>query len=294
MPRLLYRGKRARIRSAHHLIRPLLVLVFVSGIVIAFWPVGQAAYGVWQQRALRAQWDAEAAESSAGRSPSGAGRRNGAGRAGTSVARRSDEGVADMDTVSNSSARATAPASRAPATSGQARATSPAVAHPRSEPSTKTRRTRAQRRPTLDLQPIHSALWGPVRLEIPAIGLDAIVVEGIDPPALSEGPGHDPASAWPGEPGNCVIAGHRNMYGWWFYRLGMLGSGATIKLSTPQRTCVYKVAKTTIVRETDTWVLHSPPAGAAPRLTLYTCALPHSSKRIVVVASLSATRRYSG
>ncbi|MBV9470194.1 MAG: sortase, partial [Abitibacteriaceae bacterium] len=99
-------------------------------------------------------------------------------------------------------------------------------------------------------------------------------------------PGHDPSSHLPGEHGNCIIAAHRNMYGWWFYRLGQLGSNSIIKLKSPTETYTYKVAKMTVTHATDTAILDDPiNPDAAPRLTLYTCAIPHGSKRIVVVAN---------
>jgi hypothetical protein len=45
------------------------------------------------------------------------------------------------------------------------------------------------------------------------------------------------------------------------------------------------------VRETQTEVLENEvPAGAAPRLTLYTCTLPLSTNRFVVVANLISRR----
>ena len=129
--------------------------------------------------------------------------------------------------------------------------------------------------------------WLPIRLLIPDIDLDAMVVQGIDGAALRRGPGHDPDSTFPGESGNCVIAAHRNMYGWWFYRLGRLGPNSIIQLRTPHETFIYKVALITTVAETETSILRAPRAlRSAPRLTLYTCTLPRGSNRIIVVANL--------
>ncbi len=42
-------------------LRDLATAVFVAGCVVALWPLGQTAYGVWSQRALQAQWRAEPA-----------------------------------------------------------------------------------------------------------------------------------------------------------------------------------------------------------------------------------------
>lgn len=128
--------------------------------------------------------------------------------------------------------------------------------------------------------------WLPTRIVIPDIGVDAVVVRGLDEAALQRGPGHDLSSALPGQPGNCVIAAHRNAYGWWFYKLNRLGSGARVELRTPHATHVYAVAATRVLPETATWALRAPHAASAPRLTLYTCALPRGPHRIVVWATL--------
>src|SRR5262249_14403036 len=53
--------------------------------------------------------------------------------------------------------------------------------------------------------------WG--RIEIPRVGLDWVVVEGIEDADLRKGPGHVPDTAGPDAPaGNCVIAGHRDSF----------------------------------------------------------------------------------
>ena len=47
------------------------------------------------------------------------------------------------------------------------------------------------------------------RILIPAIELEKIVVEGVDPANLKKGPGHMPWTPMPGQAGNTVISGHR-------------------------------------------------------------------------------------
>src|SRR3974390_1063118 len=49
-------------------------------------------------------------------------------------------------------------------------------------------------------------------IEIPTVGLDQIVVEGIGTPQLRDGPGHYPGTPLPGQAGNSAIAGHRTTY----------------------------------------------------------------------------------
>lgn len=50
------------------------------------------------------------------------------------------------------------------------------------------------------------------RLVIPRIGLDEIVLEGVDGDELNAGPGHLQGSAFPGERGNAVISAHRDRH----------------------------------------------------------------------------------
>jgi LPXTG-site transpeptidase (sortase) family protein len=130
--------------------------------------------------------------------------------------------------------------------------------------------------------------WPATRLSIPEIGVDTIVVQGLDAKSLARGPGHDPRSGLPGQPGNCVIAGHRNTYGSWFYKLDQLWAGSTIDLSTGGQTFRYQVISVSTVAESDSSVLKASP-GAPPMLTLYTCTLPHSPFRIVATAFLQGS-----
>lgn len=63
------------------------------------------------------------------------------------------------------------------------------------------------------------------RLLIPRLGLDEIVLEGVDSDVLNAGPGHLPGSAFPGEAGNAVISAHRDRH---FARLGQIEVGDTL------------------------------------------------------------------
>src|SRR5438477_283675 len=65
-------------------------------------------------------------------------------------------------------------------------------------------------------------------LAIPKIGLDTDVYEGVDLDTLSNGPGHWPGSATPGQRGNVVIAGHRVTWAHPFYDLDLLEPGDEI------------------------------------------------------------------
>jgi len=134
--------------------------------------------------------------------------------------------------------------------------------------------------------PDNSILWPLVRLRCPKIKLDAVVVEGTDAAQLKQGPGHDPTTSPPGGL-NCVIAAHRNAYGWWFYHLHDLRPDDTMELQTPDRNYFYRVKTTRTVSVEDLSIL-DPPLEGAPRLTLYSCTLPKTEKRLVVVADLES------
>ncbi|MDQ6887290.1 MAG: class D sortase [Gemmatimonadota bacterium] len=63
------------------------------------------------------------------------------------------------------------------------------------------------------------------RIAIPRIGVDEIVVEGVDGDELNAGPGHLPGSALPGADGNAIVSAHRDRH---FHGLDELVLGDTI------------------------------------------------------------------
>jgi sortase A len=79
------------------------------------------------------------------------------------------------------------------------------------------------------------------QLEIPAIGVDYIVLEGVDLGTLESGPGHFPQTPLPGQPGNTAIAGHRATFDAPFNRLDELVPGDEVRVTTLQGTFVYEV-----------------------------------------------------
>ncbi|MGQ0744729.1 MAG: class E sortase [Acidimicrobiales bacterium] len=119
-------------------------------------------------------------------------------------------------------------------------------------------------------------------LEIPAVGVEQAVVEGIGLDSLKRGPGHYSRSAFPGQAGNVAIAGHRTTFGAPFNRLDELVPGDVIRLTTRFGRITYEVAETRIVLPSETKVLA---ATADDRLTLTTCHPKYSMRqRLVVVA----------
>ena len=102
------------------------------------------------------------------------------------------------------------------------------------------------------------------RLQIPKIGLDEIVLEGIDDEAMNGGPGHFPGSPLPGGAGNSVISAHRDRH---FRDLGQVAVGDTIVTQAGAKTTKWVVVKRTVV-DKDRPVLF--PTKTAT-LTLTTC-----------------------
>ncbi|MBW3626750.1 MAG: class E sortase [Actinobacteria bacterium] len=122
------------------------------------------------------------------------------------------------------------------------------------------------------------------RMEIPRIGVDRILVEGISVEDLKKGPGHYPDAPMPGGQGNVAIAGHRTTYGAPFYRLDELVVGDPIIVSSPQGQFRYEVSESLVV-EPDRVDVVAPTPDA--RLTLVTCTPRFSARqRLIVVAAL--------
>lgn len=122
------------------------------------------------------------------------------------------------------------------------------------------------------------------KIEIPAIGLQKTIVEGVEVEDLKQAPGHYPTTVLPGQPGNAGIAGHRTTYGAPFNRIDELQVGDEICVTTLQGKFVYTVFDKRVVSPDDTEVL-------APttdnRLTLTTCHPKYSAeKRFIVFAHL--------
>jgi sortase A len=123
------------------------------------------------------------------------------------------------------------------------------------------------------------------RIQIPAIGVDKIVVEGVSLPDLKKGPGHYPESPLPGQEGNAAIAGHRTTYGAPFNRIDELEPGDEITVQTVQGEFTYLVKEQQIVRPSQVEVLQDK---GDNRLTLTACHPEYSAReRIVVVAELA-------
>lgn len=121
-------------------------------------------------------------------------------------------------------------------------------------------------------------------IEIPRIGLNNVVVEGVGVEDLKKGVGHYPGTKMPGEKGNAAFAGHRTTYGAPFNRLDELGPGDQIIITTRQGTFRYEWMEKKIVSPDTVSVLDDTPDD---RLTLTTCNPKYSAaQRLIVVAKL--------
>jgi sortase A len=123
-----------------------------------------------------------------------------------------------------------------------------------------------------------------IRIEIPAIRVDAPVVQGDGWEQLKKGVGQHIGSANPGKTGNVVLSAHNDVYGELFRHLDRLQPGDVVRLHTPQREYEYLIDRTQIVEPTAVEVMAST---GAPTVTLISC-YPYlvDSQRIVVFAQL--------
>ncbi|HVA63930.1 MAG TPA: class D sortase [Terriglobales bacterium] len=127
-----------------------------------------------------------------------------------------------------------------------------------------------------------------LRLQIPSIGLDDVVVGGTSYADLLAAPGLLEGSPLPAAGGNTVIAGHRDTF---FRHVGDLRPGAAIFLRQGARVFAYQVTSRAIIKPTQTAVLANTPQS---RLTLVTCYPPYwlgpAPDRLVITAALASSQ----
>jgi sortase A len=103
------------------------------------------------------------------------------------------------------------------------------------------------------------------RLDVPRIGLSAMVADGTSSRVLRLAVGHVPGTAMPWLSGNVALVAHRDTF---FRRLGELHRGDRIQVTVPGSQYHYKVVFTSVVSPNETWVVQ-PTTGQT--LTLVTC-----------------------
>jgi len=123
-----------------------------------------------------------------------------------------------------------------------------------------------------------------VRIQIPAIGIDAPVVQGDGWEQLKKGVAQHLGTSNPGEVGNVVLSAHDDIFGELFRYLDKLKPGDEVVLYTNQRQYVYEVTDTKIVEPTAVDVMGPT---SKPVVTLISC-YPYliDKQRIVVRAKL--------
>lgn len=125
-----------------------------------------------------------------------------------------------------------------------------------------------------------------IRIQIPAISIDAPIVMGDGEEQLKQGVGQYIYSGNPGQPGNLVLSAHNDVYGEIFRYLDKLEAGDEIIIYTNQHSYTYIVNEWQIVNPLQVEVM-APTKDS--RVTLISC-YPYmvDTHRIVVSASLAA------
>jgi sortase A len=127
------------------------------------------------------------------------------------------------------------------------------------------------------------------RIEIPRLGISAIVREGDDTSTLHRSVGHIPKTALPGQAGNSGLAGHRDTF---FRGLRNARAGDRITITTPNSTSSYVIRSTRVVEPDDVSVLNPTPGRT---LTLVTCYpfsyIGAAPKRFIVQAEIAGDQR---
>jgi sortase A len=127
------------------------------------------------------------------------------------------------------------------------------------------------------------------RIDIPRLGVSAIVREGDNTSTLRRSVGHVPQTAFPGEPGNSGLAGHRDTF---FRGLRNARAGDRITVTTRDAVLRYVIRNTRVVEPDDVSVL-KPTSGRT--LTLVTCYpfsyIGAAPQRFIVQAEMTDDRR---
>lgn len=122
-------------------------------------------------------------------------------------------------------------------------------------------------------------------IRIPAINVNAPIVQGDGWEQLKKGVGQHPGTPNPGETGNIVLSAHNDVFGEIFRDLDKLEPGDEVIVQTQQKTYTYIVRQTQIVEPTRVEVMDPT---REPVVTLISC-YPYlvDDQRIVVTAYLA-------
>ncbi len=125
-----------------------------------------------------------------------------------------------------------------------------------------------------------------VRLQIPALSVDAPVVQGDGWEQLKKGAGQHIGTPDPGENGNIVLSAHDDIFGEIFRDLERLKPGDVVILYTNQRQYTYVVTGTQIVEPTQVEVMAPSPNAVVTLISCYPYLI--DNQRIVVSAVLQS------
>ncbi len=107
-----------------------------------------------------------------------------------------------------------------------------------------------------------------IRIQIPAINVDAPIVQGDGWEQLKKGVGQHIGSANPGDSGNVVLSAHNDIFGEIFRDLDRLDPGDEITIYTNQRAYTYVVSDSMVVEPTQVDIMDNT---SQPTLTLISC-----------------------
>ncbi len=117
-------------------------------------------------------------------------------------------------------------------------------------------------------------------IQIPKLGIDMTMYEGIRLTTLDRGPGHWPGTALPGQVGNVVVAGHRVSHSKPFRNVDKLVAGDQVIFNTSNGRFVYTVVSQEIVLPDALNIVDQTSAKTA---TLFACHPPGSTTQRIVV-----------
>ncbi len=123
-------------------------------------------------------------------------------------------------------------------------------------------------------------------IEIPKIGVNESLYEGIRLTTFDRGPGHWPGTAMPGQFGNAVVGGHRTSHSRPFRHLDALVPGDEVIFTTADGRFSYKVVSTEVVTPDAMRVVNQNPGFFA---TLFACHPVGSTKERIIVHLILST-----
>lgn len=126
-----------------------------------------------------------------------------------------------------------------------------------------------------------------VRIQIPALQVDAPIVQGDGWEQLKKGVGQHSGSANPGQAGNLVLSAHNDIFGEIFRDLDQLRPGDLVVVHSNQRAYTYIVVDSKIVPPTAVEVLDPTPQPTATLISCYPYLV--DNMRIVIIARLQVS-----